>query len=279
MNTIKKGKYKKCAYEHCNNQIYVIPCKWDKEICCSKLCANLCKTDSKLSKIRTCAHCKIEFTVKFKNSPEKFCSKTCSAARLKKGIESNCKNCGNLITIAPWEAKANKECCSAKCRSEYKSKKCIRIISCEICGNEFNTNKSEVKHGRRFCSIKCLNRYRSQKSRESIKVKNTKPELKFAKILNDNNIKHIPQYWIPWKRGWKKFYDFYIPEINLLIEIDGIYWHGKGLEDSKLNGQQLRSRINDKIKNELAPLRGYKLIRIWEDEIDTFNIKNIKSYE
>lgn len=59
------------------------------------------------------------------------------------------------------------------------------------------------------------------------------------------------------------------------MEIDGIYWHGKGLADSELNNQQTKTRENDKIKNQLAKDQNYKLIRIWEDEIESFNIETI----
>ena len=63
-------------------------------------------------------------------------------------------------------------------------------------------------------------------------------------------------------------YDFYIPSKNTLIEIDGIYWHGKGIDDAKLNETQKRNRLNDNRKTCIAKENGYDLIRIWEDEIE-----------
>ena len=63
-----------------------------------------------------------------------------------------------------------------------------------------------------------------------------------------------------------KFYDFYIPEKHLLIEVDGIYWHGRDVK--KLDPTQKRVRINDQFKNILATECGYKLLRFWEDEIE-----------
>jgi very-short-patch-repair endonuclease len=67
-----------------------------------------------------------------------------------------------------------------------------------------------------------------------------------------------------------KFYDFYIPEKHLLIEVDGIYWHGRNIKN--LNETQKRIRINDWTKNILARVSGYKLIRFWEDEIGECNV-------
>jgi very-short-patch-repair endonuclease len=108
------------------------------------------------------------------------------------------------------------------------------------------------------------------------KIKETKPELEFKSLLETNNIKYIFQYAIQWKRGWKKWYDFYIPTVNTLIEIDGVYWHGKGLLDEQLNNQQQQTRLNDTIKNELAKTNNYSLIRIWSDEIKNFKFNILK---
>jgi very-short-patch-repair endonuclease len=68
-------------------------------------------------------------------------------------------------------------------------------------------------------------------------------------------------------------FDFYIPSKNLLIEVDGIYWHGRNIGDDKLNVDQANSRRNDKYKNELAIRKGYNLLRVWEDELDTLKTK------
>ena len=64
-----------------------------------------------------------------------------------------------------------------------------------------------------------------------------------------------------------KLYDFYIPSTNTLIEVDGIYWHGKHKNLEDLNDTQMKVRKNDEIKNRLANENGYTLIRIWEDEV------------
>jgi very-short-patch-repair endonuclease len=109
------------------------------------------------------------------------------------------------------------------------------------------------------------------------KIKETKPELEFKQLLEINHISYVFQYAISWKNGWKKWYDFYIPKINTLIEIDGIYWHGKNILDEHLNNQQLQTRNNDRLKNELATQYNYNLIRIWSDEIQNFNINKLKN--
>ena len=54
---------------------------------------------------------------------------------------------------------------------------------------------------------------------------------------------------------------------NILIEADGIYWHGKNKKDDELNEAQLKVRKNEKIKNKLAKKNDYHLVRYWEDQI------------
>jgi very-short-patch-repair endonuclease len=80
----------------------------------------------------------------------------------------------------------------------------------------------------------------------------TKPELEMAEVLNNMGIVYQDQY-----RVDTRWYDFYLPEQNILLEVDGRYWHTTpdGLK-------------RDKIKNRLAKKMGYRLVRVWEDEIN-----------
>ena len=96
----------------------------------------------------------------------------------------------------------------------------------------------------------------------------SKPEIEVEKYLKDNNIEYKYNYEL-----CGKLYDFYIPSINTLIEVDGIYWHGKNKKINDLNETQVRNRKNDQIKDRLAVDNGYNLIRIWEDEV-----KNVSKY-
>ena len=66
----------------------------------------------------------------------------------------------------------------------------------------------------------------------------------------------------------KRFYDFYLPSQRILIEIDGCYYHGKGLMYEEMSPMQKRNHRVDEIKNEWASMHGIPLIRIWEDDIN-----------
>jgi very-short-patch-repair endonuclease len=79
----------------------------------------------------------------------------------------------------------------------------------------------------------------------------TKAELIMEKILNMLNIKYEKQY--PYLLGVA---DFYLPESNTIIEVDGIYWH---------NLQDVKERDNKKEKYLLD--NDYKVMRFSDLEL------------
>jgi DNA mismatch endonuclease (patch repair protein) len=61
--------------------------------------------------------------------------------------------------------------------------------------------------------------------------------------------------------------DFYIPSLKLIIEVDGIYWHGHPDSFNPNDKRVIKNMERDKRENKILKERGYKLIRIWEHEI------------
>jgi very-short-patch-repair endonuclease len=86
-------------------------------------------------------------------------------------------------------------------------------------------------------------------------------------ILVENNIDYVYNKCICRKNYDCRYYDFYIPQLNLLIECDGDYWHGNPKHFTELNETQLKNVKNDKYKDELAKEKGFRLIRFWEEDI------------
>lgn len=82
----------------------------------------------------------------------------------------------------------------------------------------------------------------------------TKPEKEIMKILKLLGINYVFQYR---PEGYSKPYDFYISEMNLLIEYDSEYWHRNTQE-------------RDKEKTNYAKNNGYKLLRINEENLNNF---------
>lgn len=88
----------------------------------------------------------------------------------------------------------------------------------------------------------------------------TKLEKKMYSFLTENGIKHQRQYELDYK-----IYDAYLPDYNVLLEFDGIFWHKQSLEECKYEFQ-VQKYYNDIRKNEIAKKHGIPLFRIREDE-------------
>lgn len=91
------------------------------------------------------------------------------------------------------------------------------------------------------------------------KCPKSKGELALSRFFNNCNIKHIREYRIPTTPRYA--YDFYLPDLNVLIEYDGVF-HYRSVKE--LGGELAlkQSKERDRIKNELAKELNIVLIRI-----------------
>jgi hypothetical protein len=102
----------------------------------------------------------------------------------------------------------------------------------------------------------------------------SKLEKTFANILDLLDIEYQQFFYV---KEIKAFYDFYLPKYNIIIEVDGDFWHCN--PDSKHNipkyETQKRNLIKDSIKSQWVIDNGYTLLRFWENDINN-NIKQVK---
>jgi len=99
------------------------------------------------------------------------------------------------------------------------------------------------------------------------KLHASKLEYEFQEIfLNKLNIKNIHSYYI---KQIKAFYDFYLPEYNILIEVDGDFYHCNPIKypNGPIYETQEKNIKRDQIKNQYAKDNGFKLLRFWETDI------------
>jgi very-short-patch-repair endonuclease len=70
--------------------------------------------------------------------------------------------------------------------------------------------------------------------------------------------------------NYKFFYDFIIPSKNLIIEVDGDFFHSnpKFYPEGPKYKTQIENNKNDQLKNQWAEDNGYKLLRFWEYDIN-----------
>jgi hypothetical protein len=112
-------------------------------------------------------------------------------------------------------------------------------------------------------------------------LRKSAPEFKIFDLLKDNFSDVIHQYNI---KGFKYYYDFYIPSINSIIEFNGDYWHAN--PEKYPSGSYLRiQRIGDVLvndiwdrdtaKKEIAESNGYKFYVLWEKDYKENGIETI----
>lgn len=89
-------------------------------------------------------------------------------------------------------------------------------------------------------------------------------EIEFSKFLDMLNIVYDKQFSLD-----RYTYDFYLRENNILVEVDGDFYHCNPTKypDGPTFPIQKRNFENDKHKTEVAVTNGYTLLRFWESDI------------
>lgn len=155
------------------------------------------------------------------------------------------------------------------------------FIECAICNEKMRkiSNTHVKKHGISLQIYrKKFGNTMSSKTREKfvelgikssefvvIKKKDTNIERKIKEVLNDLDIKYEHQF----KKG-NYYFDFFLPDENILIETDGVFWHGYDRE-SNWDYSVFNNVINDYQKSK----ENKNLFRILETDI--MNINNFDS--
>jgi len=98
----------------------------------------------------------------------------------------------------------------------------------------------------------------------------TWPEKEFVKMMKELKVECEPQ-----KIVGEKIFDFFLPDYNMLFEVDGDYWHGNREIYAEHNGMQRKNAKNDSYKNTLAKGYGYKIERVWESDLKK-NYEDVK---
>jgi DNA mismatch endonuclease (patch repair protein) len=100
-------------------------------------------------------------------------------------------------------------------------------------------------------------------------VTNTKLEQKVEEVLKRLGIDYEKQYPLE-----GHVYDFAIPSMKILINVNGCYWHGcsKCYNIRKLDKVQKRTRLYDYLRRCNARKHGWHLIEIWEHDINSSDV-------
>lgn len=219
-----------------------------------------------------------------------FCSRKCSSFSRKNLAEYICKECGRVFLDNPRTGIRNRKYCSVICKSNEARRilqKPPKEFVCEICNIIFyrKVNQKAKYPIKRFCSPGCRNiglsnKYHSDlvyrekvlvSKAKSFKLSGTKPELECKEIIEKLSINFEYQYPI-----LPKFIVDFLCYTNIIIQIDGEYWHGHPRFEP-LTPKQTLQKKRDVHQDKYLTARGYQVFRIWENDITEEKIKSVLS--
>ena len=263
-NLMKEGgfmpaKGQKSGYtiecENCKKMIYQTKTQYKRAK--HHFCSNKCQMEyqhKEKYEFRMCPICKNKFEIK-KSSTQTFCSIRCQnewqKTRIGKSnpkynrIEIKCENCGKEYIVKNYKTQNNQHnFCSNTCRREWYSK----VFSQSL----------EWKNESRKRAVRIL-------SEGKIPFTNSSCQLIVNQILNDINIKFISEYPC-------KYYsiDNYLLDYNLMIEVQGDFWHCNPLKYNQINQTVQVKRIpKDKAKHTYIKNKyNIEILYLWETDIN-----------
>lgn len=241
----KNGITKSCLI--CGSKFYCTPNRLSAKFCSQK-CNAKNKHNKKQEQNKLCIRCGLSF-VPF-NKSQKCCSVKCKNNNNKTGQILPCTLCQKLFYVTRCKLKQKDIFCSTKCAINYSKKNQIPLV-CKVCGKTFCVSKSSHKN-RLCCSMICL---------RNLKI-NRLEELSYT-MLDGLNIRYVKQY----KIANKFVVDAYFPDIKLVVQFDGNYWHGDTSCYKKLNKIQIKNQQRDRSMDNYLKKCGFKVMRFWENDI------------
>lgn len=183
-----------------------------------------------LVKCCVCGNDYLKSKYDLKRYPNHCCSKGCRAKFNNKRIEVKCAKCGKSVLKPPSLIKGKKNIfCSKWCADTFMEK--LQPVICDYCGKPFKKQLSLIKRSRySFCSAQCRGKFVVKKSFiEEELEKLVKP----LDIEYDRNNREMiaPQE-----------LDFYFPELNYAVEINGKCHYEPLYGNDVLKAQKKRDR-------------------------------------
>lgn len=295
----------------CKNEFQVPAFKKDSAKYCSKDCRIIGVRKPIETECTYCQKkvTVVPSVIKKSASGNVFCSNECvghynSYKSKEKRIQKVCLICNKNYDCKPSEADTSVTC-SHKCQHQWQSqylrgKKAnnykhnitdiMRIHNCDWCNKEFDLihpYKIKLKEQGKslFCSKDCYREWYAKSWSQQDEWKNesrirtiqmiaegkfpqteTAPHLKVNKILDELDINYVNEYDCKYV-----IVDIFLPDHNLMIEVNGSYWHCDPRTYEKINYKtQLDRIIADKRKNTYIKSQyGIDILYLWESDIQT----------
>ena len=258
-------------------------------------CSIECKSRSQQRRvIRHCSYCNKEIErTEYQSSIKEnvFCSKECNSRYLYETTHETrkCKICGKEYVT---EKISSQRFCTPACANEYQKTRVGKLnanyhrveVKCDWCGEPFDIQKYKVMQDHHFCGKECQREWYAKDFSQREDFKNlmrtkilkqfergeigkldSKPQIIVNQLLDNNNIKYQREYSVG-------FYavDNFLSENNLMIEVQGDYYHANPLkyDSEQLNSLQVGRVGKDKAKHTFIRNKyNIEVLYLWEWDI------------
>ncbi len=196
--------------------------------------------------VKNCLHCGEQFSTI--ERPKQYCNRSCWHASIRTLQEIPCKECG-LMFRPP---SSRERLCSRACLHNWQKRLFANrvTLTCQQCGKPYE-QKPSLQDTSRFCSRACKRVDWYENVRPGMLKSETEPERKIKEALISLNITFSVQF-----PAGIYLIDFLLPDLNIAIEVDGIYWH------SMPGAKERDGRKDDFLKS-----LGYTPLRITDKSI------------
>lgn len=143
--------------------------------------------------------------------------------------------------------------------------------SCKTCGNAFRKSPAFSVHGNpTYCSMACRDADPDRRTKlidmnlkQAIQNEPNSLEKAGYVMLDDIGVRHERQHLI----GGKFCVDAFIPEVALVVQFDGDYWHGHPANFPNPDARQIRRMSLDRSQDAYMAACGFEVLRLWESDI------------
>ena len=144
-----------------------------------------------------------------------------------------------------------------------------------------NLKAANIKKKLRIaCSEEKRIKIKNKRKLQIFPIKDTSIEVKIQKFLTQLQIEYFTHKYMHIEHGYQC--DIFIPVQKgimqkTIIECDGDYWHGNPIiYPIPINETQRLALIKDKIRTKELKVKGFRVIRLWENEIKQMNLEELK---
>jgi len=130
----------------------------------------------------------------------------------------------------------------------------------------FNYGMKGKKHKK-----ETIQKIRESRANQVFPMQDTTIEIKIQNFLKLLHIEFATHYYTK-EISHAYQCDILIPLTKTIIECDGDYWHGNPEKFPNLNELQKSQVEEDKIRTKELQEKGYRVIRLWEEEIDNLQL-------